>query len=36
VALNKTDRVQPKQRLLEAIERYKSLHAFADYLPVPR
>ena len=34
VALNKTDRVQPKQRLLEAIERYKSLHAFADYLPV--
>lgn len=34
LALNKVDRVKPKERLLTLIERYKSLHEFADYLPV--
>lgn len=34
LALNKTDRVKPKQRLLPLIERYRALHHFADYFPV--
>jgi GTPase len=34
LALNKIDRVKPKERLLPLIERYKALHEFADYLPV--
>jgi GTP-binding protein Era len=34
LALNKIDRVKLKDRLLPLIERYKSLHDFADYLPV--
>ena len=34
LVLNKIDRVKPKERLLPLIERYKSRHEFADYLPV--
>ena len=34
LALNKIDRVKPKDRLLPLIERYKALHDFAGYLPV--
>ncbi|MGA2328197.1 MAG: GTPase Era [Bryobacteraceae bacterium] len=34
LVLNKIDRVKPKERLLPLVERYKSRHEFADYLPV--
>lgn len=32
--LNKVDRVQPKEQLLEVIERYRQMHEFAAYVPV--
>jgi GTP-binding protein Era len=34
LALNKTDLVRPKQNLLPAIERYRSLYEFAEYIPI--
>jgi len=32
--LNKVDRVSPKQKVLEAITRYQSMHDFATYIPL--
>ncbi len=34
LALNKIDRLKDKSLLLPLIEQYKSLHEFADYLPI--
>lgn len=34
LALNKIDRLHDKSALLPLIEQYKSLHDFADYLPI--
>ena len=33
-ALNKIDRVRPKERLLPIIDRWRHAHAFADILPI--
>lgn len=33
-ALNKVDRVRPKERLLPIIDRWRRAHAFADILPI--
>jgi GTP-binding protein Era len=33
-ALNKVDRVRPKDRLLPIIDRWRGAHAFADILPI--
>jgi GTP-binding protein Era len=33
-ALNKVDRVRPKSRLLPLIERWRSVHEFAEILPI--
>lgn len=32
--LNKSDKVQPKQKLLEVIARYQQMHEFAAFVPV--
>jgi GTP-binding protein Era len=32
--LNKIDRVRPKEKLLEVIERYRQMHPFAAFVPV--
>ncbi len=34
LALNKVDRVKPKELLLPVIERFKSRHDFAEFIPV--
>jgi len=34
LALNKIDRLTPKERLLPLIEQYRSLFAFEDFLPI--
>ncbi len=34
LALNKVDRLPEKARLLPLIEKYKSIHEFADYVPI--